>query len=69
LTQLPTSCQQSAENLLKDREIYQKEGVFPSMAIDEIAKKLKSYDDKDLSERLLGKKEEIKRLIDQYLHC
>ena len=69
LTQLPTSCQQSAENLLKDREIYQKEGVFPSMAIDEIANKLKSYDDKDLSEKLLGKKKEIKKLIDEYLYC
>ncbi|HEY93204.1 MAG TPA: glutamine synthetase [Dehalococcoidia bacterium] len=69
LPQLPTSCWQSAKSLLKDREIYQKEGVFPPMVIDEIAKKLKSYNDKDLSEKLHGKKEEIKKLIDEYLHC
>jgi len=69
LPQLPTSCWQSAESLLKDREIYQKEGVFPPMVIGEIAKILKSYNDKDLSDKLQGNKEEIKKLIDEYLHC
>jgi len=69
LPQLPTSCWQSAESLLKDREIYQKDGVFPPIVIDKIAEKLKSYNDKDLSEKLFGKKEEIKKLIDEYLHC
>ena len=69
LPQLPTSCWQSAESLLKDREIYQKDGVFPPIVIDKIAEKLKSYNDKDLSEKLHGKKEEIKKLIDEYLHC
>ncbi|GAH36731.1 unnamed protein product, partial [marine sediment metagenome] len=68
LPQLPTSCWHSAESLLKDREIYQKEEVFPSVVIDEVVKKLKSYNDKDLSEKLHGKKEEIKKLIDEYLH-
>ena len=69
LPQLPRSCFESAEALLKDREIYQKDGVFSSVTIDGIAKKLKSYNDKDLSERLYGKKEEIKKLISEYLHC
>jgi len=69
LTQLPASCWQSAESLLKDREIYQEGGVFPPIVIDRIAEKLKSYNDKDLSEKLHGKKEEIKKLIDEYLHC
>jgi len=69
LPQLPTSCWQSAESLLKDREIYQNEGVFPPIVIDEIAKKLKSYNDKDLNEKLHDKKEETKKLIDEYLHC
>lgn len=39
------------------------------MVIGEIAKKLKSYNDKDLSDKLQGNKEEIKKLIDEYLHC
>lgn len=69
LPQLPTSCWQSAESLLKDREIYQKEGGFPPIVIDEIVKKLKSYNDKGLSEKLHGKEEEIEKLVNQYLHC
>ena len=69
LPQLPTSCWESAENLLKNRKIYERDGVFPSIVIDGIAKKLKSYNDKDLSERLYGKEDEIKKLVDEYLHC
>lgn len=69
LPQLPSSCWESAETLLRDREIYQRDGVFPPMVIDEIAKKLKGYNDKALSERLYGKEDEIKRLVDEYLHC
>jgi len=69
LPQLPTSCWKSADSLSKDREIYQQDGVFPPLVIDGVVKKLKSYNDKDLSERLLTNKDEIKRLIDEYLHC
>ena len=72
LPQLPASCWESAENLLKDREIYQKNDVFSPTVIDEIARKLKAYNDKDLSNKLLYGKEgdnDIKSLVDEYLHC
>jgi len=69
LPQLPTSCWESAENLLRDREIYQRDGVFSSMVIDETAKKLRDYDDKALSESLYGKEDETRELINKYLHC
>ena len=69
LPQLPTSCWESAERLLNDREIYQRDGVFSPIVIDGIVKKLKSYNDKDLSERLYDKEDEIKKLIDECLHC
>jgi len=69
LPQLPCSCWESAESLLKDREIYQKDGVFSPIVIDEVVKKLQGYNDKDLSERLYSKEDEIRKLIDQYLHC
>jgi len=69
LPQLPTSCWESAESLLREREIYQRDGVFSSTVIDEIVKRLKSYNDKDLSEKLCGKEDEIKKLVDEYLHC
>jgi len=63
------ACWESAECLLGDGEIYQRDGVFPSVAIDGIVKKLRSYDDKGLSERLSGKEDEIKKLVGEYLHC
>ncbi len=69
LPQLPTSCWESAESLLREREIYQRDGVFSSTVIDEIVKGLKSYNDRDLSEKLSGKEDEIKKLIEEYLHC
>ncbi|HDG96749.1 MAG TPA: glutamine synthetase [Desulfobacterales bacterium] len=69
LPQLPTSCWESAESLLKDRKIYERDGVFPPIVIEGIAKKLKSYDDRDLRKRLQGKEEEIKKLVNEYLHC
>jgi len=69
LSQLPSSCWESADRLLRDREIYQKEGVFSPIVIDEVVKQLKSYNDKDLSERLYGKEDEIRKLVDEYLNC
>ena len=69
LPQLPASCWESAENLLKDREIYQRDGVFSATVVDGIVAKLKGYDDKDLSERLYGKEDKIRELVNEYLHC
>ncbi len=69
LPQLPNSCWESAESFLKDSKIYQRDGVFSPIVIDGIVKKLMSYNDKDLSERLYGKEEEIQKLVDKYLHC
>ena len=69
LPQLPVSCWESAESLLRDRGIYERDGVFSPTAIDGIAKKLRSFDDKDLSERLYAKGDEVKKLVDEHLHC
>lgn len=69
LPKLPASCWESAECLLKDREIYQRDDVFPLVVIDGIVKKLQGYNDQDLSDKLRGKDDEIKKLVDKYLHC
>jgi glutamine synthetase len=69
LPQLPLSCWQSADCLVRDRAVYEKDGVFSAKVIDGIARNLKNYDDKDLSRRLYGKQAKIKDLINQYLHC
>ncbi|MDY6835630.1 MAG: glutamine synthetase family protein [Chloroflexota bacterium] len=68
LPQLPTSCGESAECLLKDRKVYEKHGVFPPMVIDGLAKQLQSYDDRELSEKHWDKGDEIKKLVQQYFH-
>jgi len=66
---LPQSCWESADTLLEKREYFEKNGIFPVGTIDQIAKKLKAFDDKDLSERLYGKEEELRELVMKYLHC
>jgi glutamine synthetase len=66
---LPASCRESAQELDKDRQTYEASGVFPPAVIDGVIKKLKSYDDRSLSERLYGKEEEIKKLVAEYLYC
>jgi glutamine synthetase len=69
LQSLPTSCYESADELNKYRLFYEKGDVFPSGTIDNIISKLKSFNDKELSERLYGKNEEIAELVNKYLHC
>jgi glutamine synthetase len=69
LPQLPSSCWESAESLLRDSEIYYRDNVFSPVVIDGLVRMLKSYNDKDLSERLYSKTDEIKKLVDKYLHC
>ena len=68
LQKLPASCWESSERLSSDRKIYEEYNVFSPMVIDGVIKKLKSYNDKKLSEKLYGKKDAIKKLVDQYLH-
>jgi glutamine synthetase len=69
LESLPQSCWESAEALNDKREFFEKNGIFPAGSIDQIVNKLKSFEDKDLSERLYGKDEEIKELVMKYIHC
>jgi len=69
LDSLPASCWDSAEALIAQRKLFELDGVFPSGMIDNVVKKLKSYNDKDLSERLYGKNDEIHDLVLNFLHC
>ncbi|MFP4022957.1 MAG: glutamine synthetase family protein [Thiohalospira sp.] len=66
---LPQSCWESAERLVEKRQFFEKNGIFPAGLIDQTAEKLKSFNDKDLSERLYGKAEELRELVMKYLHC
>ena len=69
LEHLPSSCFESAEYLEKKREFFEKNNIFPTNLINRYIELLKSYDDKNLSERLYGKDHEIKILVNKFLHC
>lgn len=69
LEQLPASCFESAERLEAKRELFENNNVFPTNVITHTVEKLKSFDDKDLSERLYGKNDALRELVQQYIHC
>jgi glutamine synthetase len=69
LESLPASCWESAECLLTQRDVFEKDGVFPSGVIENVVKRLKAFDDKGLSEKLFNKQEEIGALVRKFLHC
>ena len=68
MPQLPSSCWESADKLLLAREIFEKDGVFPSVVIDGIVNKLKKFDDRDLSTKLYGEQDKLE-IVNKYLHC
>jgi glutamine synthetase len=69
LEALPASCYESADALLSLRKYFEKDGIFPAGVIDNVAKRLKSYNDRNLSEELYGNNEATARLVKEYLHC
>ncbi len=68
LEQLPTSCFESAEAHNEDRIFFERNNIFPKGTIDRFISQLLACDDKDLSERLYGKDDEIRKLVNKYLH-
>jgi glutamine synthetase len=69
LDNLPQSCWESADSLAENRKYFEDSNIFPKGTIDRFINHLKSFEDNDLSERLYGKKDEIKKLVEQYIHC
>ncbi|MDQ1350194.1 MAG: glutamine synthetase [Acidobacteriota bacterium] len=69
LKQLPASCWEAADVLLKDREIYEKYGVFPPGMIDKLAANLKAYKDENMSEKLFGNADALKEMVNKFIHC
>lgn len=68
LKTLPLSCGESADNLEKDRQLYESDSVFPSRLIDRTIDSLKSYKDKNLWQKLANKPEETEKALKQYRH-
>lgn len=69
LSQLPVSCWDSADQLLRQSDILMKYDVFPKAVIEGVASKLKSYKDQNLREELENDKERLMQIVEQYFHC
>jgi glutamine synthetase len=69
LSVLPGSCFESAEALLKQKDIYMKYGVFSEGMLDWIASYLKSFKDKTLRQDIGEDDAEIMKLVNRFFHC
>ncbi|MDT8392709.1 MAG: glutamine synthetase family protein [Bacteroidales bacterium] len=69
LAVLPGSCWESAEALLKQKEIYTKYGVFSEGMLEWIASYLKSFNDKTLRQDIGKDENEIMKLVNRFFHC
>ncbi len=69
LEELPANCYESGEVLLQKRAIFEKSGAFPPKLLQSTAKRLQAHNDRGLSEKLHGKADEIKKVVDRFMHC
>jgi len=68
LDHLPASCYESAQALKKYKDVFTMYDVFSEGLINDTVKYLEAFDDYQLSERLYGKNDEIRALVDKYFH-
>ena len=69
LQSLPASCWESAEMLDKQREIYERHGVFPPQIIDGVIKELKKFNDKDIRTELENNPGKMMEIVGKYYYC
>jgi len=69
LRALPDSCELSAEALERNRDTYEKDGVFNTAMIDGIINKLLSYHDRTLRKELEGNRKGMLELVAKYWDC
>lgn len=67
--QLPESCFECGEALLEERAVYEASGIFTPAVLEGIVEDLKAYNDKNIGERLLGSGAQLKKLVENHLHC
>jgi glutamine synthetase len=65
---LPRSCSEAAQNLAKDRKLYEANGIFPKRLVDIYIRRLNDYGDRELLTNTLDKPEELQKILTQYLH-
>jgi glutamine synthetase len=73
LPELPANCVESADELLKNRTLFERDNVFPPVAIEYVVKQLYNEDDKNLNNRLRAlpdeeKLKESRRIMHRDIH-
>lgn len=68
LEHLPNCCAESATILLEKRAILENGDIFPASVIDSTAKRLLSFHDRGLSERINGNEKEFRAIVEEYIH-
>lgn len=68
LEHLPASCVESAKSLKEKYEVYQKYDVFPKPLLDDIIKKLESFEDENIREEIEQEPEKLIQLMEKYFH-
>ncbi|MCM1022239.1 MAG: glutamine synthetase family protein [Muribaculum sp.] len=69
LNQLPANCCQSANELQKQRAVYEQYGVFAPAMIDGTIAHLRSYEDEELCKKALSSPQLMSKLVSEYFHC
>lgn len=69
LKQLPDSCAASAEELRKQRAVYEKYGVFSPSIVDSTIMKLKAYNDSDIRQEVKNNPDLMAHLVKKYFYC
>ena len=69
LSQLPTNCFESAERLEKQRELFEREGVFSPAMLDGVIELQKAYQDQDLRKKAENDPDLMLDLVHTYFHC
>jgi glutamine synthetase len=69
LDKLPTSCEESAAQLLKQMSIYEQHDVFPQKVLISLADLLTSYSDKGLIAKIQDDDEKVMELVNKFFYC
>ncbi len=69
LAQLPSSCWESADELSRHRDIFENHGVFNNEMIDDIVKRLKAFNDKDIRKEIEKDPKVMDRLVHEHFYC
>lgn len=69
LEQLPDSCAASAEELARQRAVYEDKGIFAPAMIDSIIAKLRGYNDGNIREEVKKNPDLMAELVRRYYYC